>query len=208
MFGRTLLFLLLFGWAVSASGQSKILVLGDSLSAAYGIPVKSGWVTLLQDRLRDQGYPYDVVNASVSGETTTGGLARLPKLLDQHQPAVVLIELGGNDGLRGQPVKLLRANLRRMVTLSRSAGAQPVLFEIQIPANYGGAYVTEFQHSFREVADTEKIRVVPFFLAPVALDAQLMQADGIHPGVAAQPRMLEAVWPILVPMLRKNQVSK
>lgn len=174
-----------------------ILVWGDSLSAAYGIPRESGWVQLLQQRLREQGYPHRVVNGSISGETTAGGLARLPQALKAHRPAIVVVELGGNDGLRGLPLEQLRANLARLVRLSRDAGAQVLLCEMQIPPNYGAAYTQGFQRTFAEVARAERARRVPFLLADIATDATAFQDDGIHPTVASQPKLLDAVWPVL-----------
>ncbi|MGB0220301.1 MAG: arylesterase [Sinimarinibacterium flocculans] len=181
----------------SAGSAPTILVLGDSLSAAYGIPAERGWVALLQERLRDRGYPHGVVNASVSGETTAGGLARLPALLDRHQPQMVLIELGGNDGLRGLPLDKLEDNLRRAATLSRDAGATPVLFEMRIPSNYGPVYSHGFQQAFSSAAEALDAPLVPFFLAGIALDPDAFLDDGIHPNAGSQPKMLDAVWPTL-----------
>ena len=186
------------------AAQPVILVLGDSISAAYGIPQAQGWVALLQQRLRDQGYPHTVVNASISGETTAGGLARLPRALDRHRPKIVLVELGGTDGLRAQPVKNMKQNLERMATLAREAGATPVLFEMRIPENYGPAYTRSFAAAFGEVAAAQKLPLVPFFLATIATDATQFLEDGIHPSVAAQPKLLDAVWPTLRPLLAKQ----
>ncbi len=186
------------------AAQPVILVLGDSISAAYGIPQSQGWVALLQQRLRDQGYPHTVVNASISGETTAGGLARLPRALDRHRPQIVLVELGGNDGLRAQPVKAMKQNLERMATLARAAGATPVLFEMRIPENYGPAYTGSFAAAFGEVATAQKLPLVPFFLAAIATDPAQFLDDGIHPAVAAQPKLLDAVWPTLRPLLAKK----
>lgn len=179
-----------------------ILIVGDSLSAAYGIPQSSGWVNLMQARLRDAGYPHRVVNASVSGETSAGGLNRLPALLDRHQPALVLIELGANDGLRGQPVTQLHANLTAMVNLTRGAGAQALLFEMRIPSNYGAAYTEAFFDTFGAVGAASNVPVVPFFLADIAEDERWFQADGIHPTAEAQSHLLEAVWPTLKAQLK------
>lgn len=178
--------------------------MGDSLSAAYGIPLESGWVQLLQARLRSSGYPHRVVNGSVSGETTAGGLARLPAALQRHQPKIVLIELGGNDGLRGLPLAQLRANLTRMAELSRKAGAQPVLFEMRIPTNYGPAYADGFSNSFAEVAREQKAPLVPFFLTDLLNRPGMFQEDGIHPTIEAQSHMLDAAWPMLEPLLRRE----
>jgi len=204
---RRLLFLLILLWLgpAGAAPAPVILVWGDSLSAAYGIPLESGWVQLLQQRLRDQGYPHRVVNGSVAGETTSGGLARLSAALAQHGPKWVLIELGGNDGLRGLPLKELRANLQAMVSRSRAAGASVLVFEVQIPPNYGAAYTQGFRRAFADVAKQGPARLVPFFLAPIAADPKWFQEDGIHPSIAAQPLMLDAVWPVLEPALAGKQ---
>lgn len=184
----------------AAATAPVILVWGDSLSAAHGIPLESGWVQLLQARLREQAYPHRVVNGSVSGETTAGGLARLPAALAEFHPRIVLIELGGNDGLRGLPLKQMRANLRAMVARSRAAGAQVLVFEMQIPPNYGPEYLEGFRKSFAEVARAGHARLVPFFLAPIVGDiGRWFQDDGIHPNVAAQPLLLDAIWPALQP---------
>jgi acyl-CoA thioesterase I len=188
--------------AVHASSPAPvILVWGDSLSSAYGMPLASGWVQLLQRRLEQKGYPHRVVNGSVTGETTAGGLARLPAALKRHRPALVLIELGGNDGLRGLPLQQLRANLAAMIRQSRAAGARVVVFEMRIPPNYGVAYTQGFTQAFADVAQRGPARLVPFFLAPIASDAKWFQEDGIHPSPAAQPLMLDAAWPALQPAL-------
>jgi acyl-CoA thioesterase-1 len=197
MFKRLLWLVLLCGWSVTAAAAPKILILGDSLSSAYGIPVQTGWTALLQERLRAQGYPHEVVNASISGETTAGGLARLPPLLRDHKPQFVLLELGANDGLRGLPLKTMRANLKEMIALSEKAGATPVLFEMRIPANYGKKYVDAFYASFADLAEAEDVALVPFFLAPVAMSRKMTLKDGIHPNAEAQPLLLDAVWPTL-----------
>lgn len=196
--------LCLFSGFVSAKPTVPpvILVLGDSLSAGYGLPRDAGWVSLLERRLTTQGYPHRVVNASISGDTSAGGLSRLPAALDAHRPQIVLIELGGNDGLRAQPIKQLRSNLEQLAALTRAAGATPVLFEMQIPSNYGPAYTQSFAKVFGETAKALKAPLVPFFLAAIAADPAQFQDDGIHPGVAAQPKMLDAVWPTLEPLLK------
>ena len=186
------------GPAVAAPAPAPvILVWGDSLSAAHGIPLESGWVQLLQKRLVQNGFPHRVVNGSVTGETTSGGLARLPAALKQHRPVLVLIELGGNDGLRGLPLKQLRANLHAMVATTRAAGAQALVFEMQMPPNYGAAYTQGFMRSFAQAAQQGPARLVPFFLAPIATDMKWFLPDGIHPTAAAQPLLLDAVWPVL-----------
>jgi acyl-CoA thioesterase-1 len=190
--------------AVAAQTIPTILVVGDSLSAGYGLATGQGWVTLLQQRLAHEAYPHKVVNASVSGDTTSGALARLPAALDQHKPQIVLIELGGNDGLRALPLKNLRDNLAAMIGLSRKAGAQPLLFEMRIPPNYGPVYANGFRDAFHEVAKAGKVPLVPFFLMGIVDKPGTFQDDGIHPSAAAQAQMLEAVWPSLKPLLRQD----
>lgn len=165
--------------------------------------VEQGWVALLQQRLGTAGYGYRVVNASESGETTGGALARLPRALEKQRPAVVIVELGGNDGLRGLPVADIRANLAGLVRLSRKSGAKVLLIGMRIPPNYGPAYTTAFHQVFGDVAASEKVPLVPFFLDGIALDDTLMQDDGLHPNPAAQPRLLDQVWPKLKPLLKK-----
>jgi acyl-CoA thioesterase-1 len=184
-----------------AASESSILVLGDSLSAAYGIRLEQGWVALLAERLKAKGYGHPVVNASSSGETTGGALARLPRALERHRPGVVVIELGGNDGLRGLPVADIRSNLDRLIRVSREYGAQVLLLGMRVPPNYGPQYTRDFHAMFSELARAHGVALVPFFLDGVALDEALMQEDGIHPNAAAQPRLLEKVWPELLPML-------
>jgi acyl-CoA thioesterase I len=177
--------------------------MGDSLSAAYGMRVEQGWVTLLQQRLESEGYGYRVVNASESGETTGGALARLPRALEKHRPAVVIIELGGNDGLRGLPTRGVQSNLESMVRLSRKSGAKVLLIGMRIPPNYGPAYTKSFHELFARVADSLHVPLVPFFLDGIALEDGLMQDDGLHPNSAAQPKLLAQVWPLLTPLLKK-----
>jgi len=195
-----ILFLLLCGSALAR----PVLVLGDSLSAEHNLPRGSGWVALLEDRLqREFDQPPEVVNASISGETSAGALRRLPALLAAHRPAVVVVELGGNDGLRGLPPAQLRANLERIAALSRGAGARVLLLGIDLPPNYGAAYRKRFTGVYRELAGRPGIVLVPFLLEGVALSPGMMQADGVHPTAAAQPRLLENVWPRLRPLLAK-----
>ena len=195
----------LFGGSAAADADNPVvLVLGDSLSAAYGIPRDAGWVALLQARLAEAGYPHQVVNASVSGETTAGGLRRLPKQLGRHRPDVLIIELGGNDGLRGQPLPALHNNLRAMVEQGQQAGAQVVIFGMRIPSNYGPAYAEKFHRSFAAVAEATDAALLPFFLAPIALDEQAFLPDGIHPNAAAQPRLLDHAWPVLEPLFKTS----
>lgn len=187
--------------AGAAPARPAILVVGDSLSAGYGIPLERGWVAGLQRRLDAEGYEYRVVNASVSGETTSGGLERLPRALELHRPSVVIIVLGGNDGLRGLPAAELEANLEAMIRASQSAGARVLLAGIRIPTNYGPQYTERFFAVYGTLATRYRTALVPFFLEGVALDDSLFQADGIHPNVAAQPVLLDNVWPALEPLL-------
>jgi acyl-CoA thioesterase I len=191
--------------AVSAHAETPvILVFGDSISAGYGLPrVEQGWVALLQARLKNEGYGYEVVNASVSGETTAGGLARLPRALALHHPRIVILELGGNDGLRALPTVQMRENISRMSELSASAGAEELLLGMRIPPNYGPDYTAQFSQVYSDVARDKHLPLVPFLLNDIALSADLMQADGIHPNQAGQPRLLENVWPALLPLLRR-----
>jgi acyl-CoA thioesterase-1 len=181
-----------------ASDQVRtLLVVGDSLSAGYGLEPDQGWVTLLQRRLEAEGYGYRVVNASITGDTTSGGLRRLPRALGQHRPAVVLIELGGNDGLRGTPVAVIRRNLASMIELAQEAGARVVLAGIQMPPNYGPKYASAFAAIYPDLAREHRIGWIEFFMEGVALDRTLMQADGIHPNAEAQPKLLQNAWPAL-----------
>jgi acyl-CoA thioesterase-1 len=189
--------------AASSSGGRTLLVFGDSLSAAYGLQVDQGWVTLLQKRLESQGYGYRVVNASVSGETTSGGRGRLARALDQHKPALVILELGANDGLRGLPVKDVEANLAAMVTTIRAAKAKLLLVGILIPPNYGQQYTTSLAAMYSRLATAQKVPLVPFLLEGIALDPRFMQADGLHPNAQGQPRVLENVWSALKPLLER-----
>lgn len=190
--------------SVQAAQTARLLVLGDSISAGYGIRPEQGWVTLLQDKLRQGGYDYQVVNASISGETSQGGLTRLPSLLSQHQPELVLIELGGNDGLRGLPLKLLQHNLSKMIQLSQQQQAQPVLLGIQLPPNYGRRYTQAFANIYPSLAEQYQIPVMPFILEGIGTDPDKMQSDGIHPKADAQQQLLNNIWPVLQPLLVKS----
>lgn len=187
--------------AATASARSKILVFGDSISAAYGIQREEGWVALLEQRLHAQYGAWRVVNASVSGETTGGGLSRLPGALATHDPDIVIIELGGNDGLRGYPVASIRDNLKRMVTLVQEQGRQVLLLGMRIPPNYGPRYTAAIAGLYPELARASEVPLVPFLLESVALQPELMQDDGIHPTADAQPLLLDAVWPALCELL-------
>lgn len=176
-------------------------MLGDSLSAAYGMRLDQGWVALLQGRLKAEGYGHKVVNASASGETTGGALARLPRALERHRPSIVIIELGGNDGLRGLPLADVRGNFESLVRLAREAGARVLLIGMRIPPNYGPAYTRDFHALFGDLARRHQLPLVPFFLDGIALDDGLMLEDGLHANAAAQPKLLELVWPQLQPLL-------
>lgn len=202
MFVLSFVSLFAAGLVAAADAPRPLLVLGDSLSAAYRIPLASGWVSLLDERLTQAGLARPVVNASISGETTAGGLARLPKLLEQHRPAVLVIELGANDGLRGLPLAEPRANLVRMIELARAADARVVLIGIELPVNYGPQYRDGLRTLYQGLARDFNLPLVPFLLDGVALDAALMQDDGLHPTAAAQPRVLANVWGVLEPELR------
>ncbi|WP_415923232.1 arylesterase [Steroidobacter sp.] len=195
--------LTLSGMVQAATAPNTILVLGDSLSAGYGVKVDATWVALLGQRLAKQGYGYRVVNASISGETTGGARSRLPRALELHKPAVVVIELGGNDGLRGLPVKQVRGNFEYLIETSRAANAQVVLVGIRMPPNYGAEYADSFHALYGELAKKYQLPWVDFFLDGVALDDSLMQADGIHPNAAAQPKLLDNLWPALVKVLKQ-----
>jgi acyl-CoA thioesterase I len=179
------------------AAERPLLVLGDSLSSAHHIAAESGWVALLAQRLKTARPPLDVVNASISGETSAGGLARLPDLLARHKPGIVAVELGANDGLRGLPLQQIRANLDRIVSASRDAGAKVVLLGIELPVNYGPQYRTGLRDMYRDIARKFNVSLVPFLLEGVAEDATLMQEDGLHPLAAGEPRVLENVWPVL-----------
>jgi acyl-CoA thioesterase-1 len=205
---RLMVLAVLWFGALSAAHADTpvILVFGDSISAGYGLPrVEQGWVALLQARLKQQGYGYDVINASVSGETTEGGLARLPRALSLHHPQIVILELGGNDGLRALPISDMRSDLSRMIDLSAAAGARVLLLGMRIPPNYGAAYTEQFHQVYTDLAKERRVPTVPFLLDGIALNADLMQADGIHPNPAGQPRLLENVWPALMPLLKQSR---
>ena len=206
--GVLALALLLLSAAVPAappSGAPALLVLGDSISAAYGLPVANGWVNLLAQRLQERRYRYTVVNASISGDTTAGGRARLPALLKQHHPAIVVIELGGNDGLRGGDVRAMRDNLDAMVQAAQHAGAEVLLVGMRMPPNYGSAYTRAFEATYTEVARQRKVPLVPFLFEGFAETSEWFQPDRIHPTSAAQSRLLENVWPGLQPLLDRKR---
>ena len=194
------------GADATPAAPRTIVVLGDSLSASYGVPVGQGWVALLQGRLKQEGYEYRVVNASASGETTGGALARLPRTLAVQKPDIVVVELGGNDGLRGLPIPDVRRNFDSILGLSQQAGARILLVGMRIPPNYGPAYTNAFHELYGELAARHKVPLVPFFLARVALEDALMQDDGIHPNAKGQPLLLETLWPMLKPLLKKPAI--
>ena len=186
------------------AAEQTIVVVGDSLSSGYGIAAEQSWVAMLEDRLQSEGYGYRVVNASIAGDTSAGGLARLPRLLAAHKPDLVVIELGGNDGLRGQPVAALRDNLTKMIELSKQSGADVVLAGIQIPPNYGQTYGQALSAVYPEVAARFDAALIGFILEDVALNPELMQPDGIHPNAAGQKVVFANVWRVLGPLLMRD----
>ncbi|NNA04281.1 MULTISPECIES: arylesterase [Pseudomonas] len=198
-------------WFVSAAlalmcmaqnaAAGTILIVGDSISAGFGLDTRLGWVSLLEQRLEREGHDDRVINASISGDTSAGGQARLPALLTEHKPDVVIVELGGNDGLRGQPPAQLQQNLAAMIDAAKTAGAKVLLLGMQLPPNYGPRYTEAFAGVYTQLADEKQIALVPFFLEGVGGHPELMQADGLHPAAAAQQRLLDNVWPALKPLL-------
>ena len=197
---------LLLGMPYAAqAAPATLLVMGDSLSAGYGIKVDQGWVALLSKRLATQGYEYQVINASVSGETSGGGKVRLPALLSTHKPAIVILELGANDGLRGLPNAQLHSNLSTMIDAAQQANAKVLLVGMEIPPNYGQGYTEGFKAVFTELAKSKQLKLVPFLLDGVALESKLMQADNLHPNELGQPRLLDNVWSGLRVLLKPNK---
>lgn len=196
---------LLFPSAFFASAwtneSSKLLILGDSISAGYGIPDGKGWVTLLQQKFQEQDQPVQIINDSISGDTTAGGLARLPKVLAAIKPSWVLIALGGNDGLRGQSLQAMEANLTQMVLISRQSGAKPFLLGIKLPPNYGEAYTQEFEQTFTNVSKATNTPLLPFFIDGVGGNAEFMQDDRIHPNTKAQAIIQNNVWRFIAPLM-------
>ena len=188
-----------FNVAATAKAQKKptILVLGDSLSAGYNIDVEQGWIELLNQKLQQEGYPHSVINGSISGDTTTQGLLRLPTLLEQHEPEIVIIELGGNDALRGTAPNAIKRNLGKLIDTSKRSGAEVLLLGIQIPPNYGQRYAQAFFDNYAQLANEKKVKLVPFFLENVGGNDELMQDDGIHPNAKAQSILLDNIWPQL-----------
>jgi acyl-CoA thioesterase I len=201
--GFLLALLLALAPPVARAGQSApvVLVFGDSLSAGYGIHVDQGWVSLLARKISQLGYGFKVINASVSGETTAGGLGRLPHALEVQQPRILILELGANDGLRSLPLDSTRDNLDKMIALARARGITVLLLGMRMPPNYGERYTSGFQNMYTDLAQAHKLLLVPFLLDRVALDPGLMQADGLHPNERGQPLLLDNVWPKLEPLL-------
>lgn len=197
----TLLLLFCIALPLHATPPPVIMVVGDSLSAAYGIEEQRGWVALLQQQLKQQGYPYKVVNTSISGDTTHGGLTRLPSALSHHNPQLVILALGANDGLRGNSLKQMQQNLTTMVELIKQQQGQILLVGMVLPPNYGNLYNQRFQQTFRRIAEQQNISLMPFLLEPIAKQRRYFQADDLHPTAAAQPLILKSLWPYLKPLL-------
>lgn len=197
-----MLCLLIFLWPVGAAAvDATIVIVGDSLSAAYGMELSESWPSLLQQRLDQNGHAYRVFNSSITGETTQGGLTRLPRLLQKHAPQIVIVELGGNDGLRGLPLEVTRSNLASIIEQSQAAGARVILAEMRIPPNYGRTYTEKFNGTYADLAAEFGVGLLPFLLQDIALEPGMMGEDGIHPTAAAQPLILEQVWSALQPLL-------
>ena len=203
MIARLVLVVLLVGCGPALAAPAPVLVFGDSLSSAHHIAVESGWVHLLELKLEASKNPRPVVNASISGETTSGGLQRLPKILSDTKPALVVLELGANDGLRGLPLAEIRENLVKMIRASQAAGAAVVLLGIELPINYGPQYRDGLRGIYRDVAAEFNLPLVPFVLDGVALNPDLMQDDGLHPKAEGEPKVLDNVWPVLEPAIAK-----
>jgi acyl-CoA thioesterase-1 len=204
-----LLLCLLWLWATDArGGESVILVVGDSLSAAYGMGVQQGWPALLEQRLRQYGYACRVVNASISGDTTSGGLSRLPAALERYRPAIMILELGANDGLRGLPLADIEHNLAAMIGLAREHGARVLLAGMRLPPNYGAPYTERFEAIYSKLAAGGGVALIPFLLDGVAGHPELTQDDGLHPRPEAQPRIVDNVWPRLLALLKECSQSQ
>jgi len=201
MVRRQLLIVCLLLWSVAAQAAPVILVFGDSLSASYGISAGKGWVSLLEQRIQQKKLGYRLVNASISGETTSGGRYRIEQVLTEHRPAVVILELGANDGLRGLPLDAAASNLNAIITASLNRKTRVLLIGMRLPPNYGSAYAAKFQAIYQQAAQRHKIPLLPFMLEGVADDPEFFQADGLHPTAAAQPLIMERVWKLLQPML-------
>lgn len=184
-----------------------VLILGDSLSAGYGIAPENGWVELLKQRLKQDGFDYDVVNASISGDTTHGGLSRLPDAVERHDPAIVVIELGANDGLRGLSLEQIQRNIRRMIDLAQAKSSKVLLLGMKLPPNYGKRFTQEFHQLYHQLAAENSVALVPFFLEGVTDPTLYMQSDGFHPNETAQLPMLDNVWPFLEPLLQQSETN-
>lgn len=194
-------------WVTTLAQAQTLLVMGDSLSAAYGIPVQSGWVSLLEKRLQQNNANWQVVNASISGETTSGGLTRFKPLLESHKPALVIIELGANDGLRGLPLEDMKRNLNTMIEQAKGSGANVLLLGMKLPPNYGVKFTARFEKVYTDLVAEQSVAFLPFFLDGVAGHPELTQADGLHPVAAAQPQILENIWPLLDKTMAKVKSS-
>ncbi|MDD2932521.1 MAG: arylesterase [Methylotenera sp.] len=198
----------LVAWAPAANAENpKILIVGDSLSAAYGIPQQQGWAALLQKKLQLKNYRYDVVNASMSGETTSGGASRINTALQKTKPTIVILELGANDGLRGLPINEMITNLSNIIRQSKQSGAKVLLIGMQIPPNYGPKYAEAFSQSYQRLSQEHKIPLVPFMLKNIAVQPDLIQQDGLHPNALAQPMILENIWPQLKLLLKRKNTG-
>lgn len=202
-----LVLLLLPAPLIASDDRPTILVLGDSISAGYGVAVEDGWVGRLSARLGAENYPHHVVNASITGDTTSGGRSRLPDAVERHDPEIVIIELGGNDGLRGQPLEAMRQNLQAMIEHARGAGARVLLLGIRLPPNYGRAYIERFIGVYEELADTTGVALVPRVLDGVGERREFMQDDGIHPNAEGHEVILDNVWPALLPLVKATTES-
>jgi len=194
--------------ATHAAGPPTILVFGDSLSAGYGVDVDQTWVALLQSRLDSQGYEYRVINASISGETTQGGMTRIDAALNNFSPDLVILELGGNDGMRGFPTEVIKENIRTIIESSRNHGAAAVILGIRIPTNYGPRYSRAFEGIYSELAEELDVPWIEFFMEGIALNDELMQEDGIHPTAEAQPMLLDNAWPVIQKALTEHALNK
>jgi acyl-CoA thioesterase-1 len=200
----SLFFLNFVAWSAPALAENpKIMIYGDSLSAAYGIPQQQGWVSLLQKKLASEHYQYEVINASISGETTSGGVSRINNALKQVKPSIVIIELGANDGLRGLPIQEMTTNLETIIQQSKESGAKLLLVGMRIPPNYGPQYTKLFSQSYVKLSQAHQIPLVPFMLENIAAKANLIQDDGLHPNAVAQPMVLDNIWPHLKKLLKK-----
>ena len=201
---RYLLIILIYGLLpITSTAASTLVVLGDSLSAAYGINPKHGWVELLQQRITDKGYPLEVINTSISGDTTLGGYRRLGPILEKHQPSIIVIELGANDGLRGLSLTAMKNNISNMIRTSQAAKTHVILIGMKLPPNYGPAYSAAFQHVYTDLAKKYSITLIPFLLNGLETQFNLFQADGLHPTQAAQSIILDTVWPDIYHVIKK-----